>query len=92
MATTQLATEEKTIGQINEMFIRAQDRISTARNIAQRIQDLRVRLIGGDQEGEISTDAPEPVRSEIDNLSHNLNVLGVVLNEIESDLSVLEGL
>ncbi len=88
-----LTATEVTIGQINEMSNRAQDRISVARNIAQRTQDLRDRLIGGVTESEGEPDkAAEPVRPEVDGLSHNLNVLGDILNEIESDLSALEGL
>jgi len=84
---------EATVGQVNEMSNRAQDRIETARSIARRIQDLRVRLIGGSAESKAEDiSAPEPVRPEVDVLSHNLNALGDLLREIESDLSALEGL
>ena len=80
------------MGQVNEMSSRVQDRINTARNISQRIQDLRVRLIGGTVEAQETTDAPEPVRPDVDNLSHSLNVLGSILSEIDTDLQALEGL
>ena len=94
MSESQLtAATEVTIGQINEIFNRLQDRIGTARHISQRLQDLRVRLIGGVTEDESKADnAPEPVRTEVDNLSHSINVLGDILNEIDSDLSALQGL
>jgi len=93
MSEVETAGTAVTIGQINEMSNRAQDRIGTARNISQRIQSLRVRLIGGATEDENKVDnAPEPVRPEIDGLSHDLNTLGNILHEIETDLSALEGL
>jgi len=83
----------KTAGQISELSSRTQDRIGTARHIAHRIQELRVRLIGDSAESKAEADkVPEPVRPEVDDLSHNLNVLGDLLNEIESDLQALEGL
>jgi len=92
MSEVGIAQTAKTVGQINEMTNRSQDRISTARNISQRLQELRVRLIGGVSEAKETVDAPEPVRPEIDGLSHDLNILGDILNEIEADLSALEGL
>jgi len=88
------AATEVTIGQINEMSNRTQDRIDTARSISRRLGSLRVRLIGGVEEANAKADtsAPEPVRPEVDGLSHNVNVLGDILREIDSDLSALEGL
>jgi len=85
---------ESTVGQINKMSNKAQDRIGTARNILQRIQDLRVRLIGGVEEANVKSDtnAPEPVRPEVDCLSHNIDILGDIFNEIESNLQGLESL
>jgi len=95
MSEVEMASTAATVGQVHEMSNRAQDRIGTARNISQRLQSLRVRLIGGvgnDASKKEVVSPAEPVRPEVDDLSHNLNILGDILNEIDSDLQALEGL
>lgn len=86
---------EATMGAINEIAHTANIRIDTARNIAQRIHDLRQRLVGDnefDANKECAPDAPTPVRAEVEELGHTMEVLRKILEETMNDLSQLERL
>ena len=84
---------EATVGAINEIKSQSNERLDYARQISQRIQDLRIRLVGHVPEcnetacGEVS--APQ---AEVEQLSETIATMHVILQEIDENLSMLERL
>ena len=87
---------ERPHGAIKEILAGLDNRIDVARNISRRLQDLRVRLVGDktpdcvDEKG--GTKPPEPVRAEIVELDHSLEILRDILVEVQDNLTSLEQL
>ena len=94
MIENQIAETEKKNGIIKEIVLTVEAHISTARDISQRLQDLRGRLIGDKcEETEKSvTDGPMPVLSETEELSERLDVMRQIMEESLNDLAALERL
>ena len=87
---------ERPHGVIKEILVGLDNRIDVARNISRRLHDLRVRLVGdetpacADEKG--GTKPPEPVRAEIVELDHSLEILRDILIDSQEDLTSLEKL
>jgi hypothetical protein len=85
----------QTMGAINEITNTARMRIETAVDISQRLENLRRRLIGEsehDLNKGVAPDAPAPERSEVEELSEQMDVLRIVLEKTLNDLAKLETL
>jgi len=84
------------MGEIKEITRAARERIDTAELLAGRLHELRLRLIGDDDGGvdkiRVGDAAPEPVRPEIHELGHSMDVLREVLERATNDLANLERL
>lgn len=100
MATTEfIGTEgcakDATMGAINEIKANSNGRLEFARGISQRVQDLRIRLVGHVPEcaktcGD-AVEAPAP-EAEVEQLAGTINVMQEILIEIDENLSMLESL
>ncbi len=85
---------DKKPGIIKEIVMTVEACIGTARDISQRLQDLRGRLIGDkceETEGN-AKDGPVPVLSETGELTDRLDVMRQVMEESLNDLAALERL
>lgn len=97
MATlgTEVGKLENAVGAINGIAQTANARIDTARNISQRLRELRLRLVG-DNEDDINkdcgADAAKPVRAEVEELQYTMEVMRQILEETLNELSQLERL
>ncbi len=83
------------VGAVNGLTQTSRERIDTAENIAIRLRDLRMRLVGESERGvnEVcGSDAPSPVRSEVEELEHTMEVMRRVLEDAMNELSQLERL
>ena len=88
----ELGNVEAPMGVINEIKQRANERLDFARNVSQRIQDLRIRLIGHvPEECEAETDPKAPT-AEVEQLADAVNTMNAVLSEIDRNLGMLERL
>ena len=85
---------EATIGAINQIKIDSEGRLDYARTISQRMQSLRVRLVGHVPEcvEKECENVPAPPSAEVEQLADTVNALQAVLMEIEENLSLLERL
>lgn len=54
---------------------RVQQCIGTAGGHRETLAGLRARLLGEHVDGKIEDEAPEPVRSDIEELNHQINIL-----------------
>lgn len=89
------AVEARTVGAIGEITRTVNTRISTAREISQRLQDLRRRLVGdidSDENKKGSPDVPTPVRAEVEELGCTVDALRDIFEEMLNDLAALERL
>ncbi len=88
------AVEARAIGAIGEITNTANARIETARQISQRLQDLRRRLVGDIDTNKAvgTTDVPTPVRAEVEELASTMDVLREIFEETLNDLAALERL
>ena len=94
MIENQVGAEEKKNGIIKEIVLTVEAHISTARDISQRLQDLRGRLIGDkcEETEKSDIDGPTPVLSETEELSERLDVMRKIMEESLNDLAALERL
>ena len=98
MATTEFTGTEgcavkATVGAINEIKAKSNDRLDFARGISQRIQDLRIRLVSHVPEcNETTCDTVEAPKAEVEQLAETISVMNTVLIEIDENLSMLERL
>ncbi len=84
---------EATVGAINEIKHNSNARIDFARDISQRVQDLRIRLVGHVPEcDEKACDTVEPPKAEVEQLAETMGVMNTVLVEINDNLIQLERL
>ncbi len=85
-----------TAGVIQELTQQAKANNETAENISQRLQDLRLRLIGptdlDGQKESLDSPVPTPVRAEIEVLGDALERARRIQEEILSNLVQLERL
>lgn len=78
---------------INEIKYKSNERLDYARQISQRLQDLRVRLVGDTPSNteETGKEAATP-KAEVEQLADTIHTMGAILGEMDSDLSMLERL
>jgi uncharacterized coiled-coil protein SlyX len=79
---TMIATAKNFVCEIRDQLSRIESRMTA----------LKYRLLGEQDDAEVATDNPEPVRSDTDELSHQLDGLRMQINRMESHLASLERL
>jgi hypothetical protein len=64
--------------------------VDEAGGFSSRLSSMRARILGQHDEPEPPSDAPEPVRSDFDELNHQLDILGKIQGEISRQITELE--
>jgi hypothetical protein len=66
------------------------DLVATAMDFCGRLAALKYRLNGMQDDAEVATDSPEPVRNDLEELQHQIDVMRNAFNQIDVHISHLE--
>ena len=92
-ANVQQATGSSTrTGAIQATSHQIAELIGTAAAYNERLQGFRYRTMGMQDDSEVATDAPEPVRNDMENLIYHIEQLRRQLDRIGNQLTDVETL
>lgn len=95
MSESQLNTgsaREQTQTEIKRISGNIRDIGAGAAELAGRLSSLKYRLLGIQDDAEVASEAPEPVRHDTEELQHQLNLVRDTMHQIDVHVGHLEQL